>query len=178
VLPSSYEGQVCSIAGALEIVGERWSLLIVRNIFLGLRRFEELQANLGIARNILQTRLRRLVQEGVLERRLYSERPPRYEYRLTEKGLDLWPTIVALMQWGDRHAPPPAGAPVLIEHRGCGGRVDEHRTCARCGARLTARDAVGRPGPGAPPDHPLRRRAAAATPHVAATPAPAATSSP
>ena len=91
-----YENQTCSVAGALEVVGERWSLLIVREVFLGVRRFDEIQANLGIARNVLQTRLSRLVDQGVLEKRLYSERPPRYEYRLTEKGLDLWPTLVAL----------------------------------------------------------------------------------
>ncbi len=95
----------------------------------------------------------------MLEKRLYQEHPPRHEYRLTEKGLDLWPTIVALMHWGDRHATPPAGPPVIIEHRGCGGTVDEHRICRTCGARVEVRDAVGRPGPGASPDHPLVRKA-------------------
>jgi DNA-binding HxlR family transcriptional regulator len=158
MLPNDYSGQVCSIAAALEVVGERWSLLIVRDVMLGLRRFDEIQANLGVARNVLQTRLTRLVEQGVLERRLYQERPPRHEYRLTEKGLDLWPTVVALMQWGDAHAAPAAGAPTVIEHRGCGGAVDEHRICERCGARLQARDALGRPGPGASPQHPLVRR--------------------
>ena len=99
-----------AIAGALEVVGERWSLLIVRNVFLGLRRFDQIQENLGIARNVLQARLKRLTEQGVIERVRYQERPQRYEYRLTEKGLDLWPTIVALMQWGDRYAAP-AGRP-------------------------------------------------------------------
>jgi DNA-binding HxlR family transcriptional regulator len=158
MLGNQYPSQVCSIAGALEVVGERWSLLIVRDVFLGLRRFDEIQENLGIARNVLQTRLRRLEDEGVLERRLYQERPARYEYRLTDKGLDLWPTIVALMKWGDRHAVQPAGPPVLLEHRGCGGAVDEHLTCERCGARLSVREARALPGPGARPDHPLVRR--------------------
>ena len=111
MLGNDYNSQTCSIAGALEVVGERWSLLIVRDVFLGLRRFDEMQANLGIARNVLQTRLTRLVEQGVLERRLYQERPPRYEYRLTEKGLDLWPTVVALMQWGDKHAARRPGRP-------------------------------------------------------------------
>jgi DNA-binding HxlR family transcriptional regulator len=159
MLRNDYDSQTCSIAGALEVVGERWSLLIVRDVLLGLRRFDEIQANLGIARNVLQTRLTRLMDQGVLERRPYQERPPRYEYRLTEKGLDLWPTIVSLMRWGDEHAVPAAGPPVLLEHRGCGGAVDEHRLCASCGARLSARDVRALPGPGATPEHPLYRSA-------------------
>jgi len=159
MLGREYDNQVCSIASALEVVGERWSLLIVRDVFLGLRRFEQIQSDLGIARNILQRRLHTLVEQGVLEKRLYLKNPPRYEYRLTEKGLDLWPTVVALMQWGDRHAPASAGAPVLLEHRDCGGAVDEHRICSKCGARLSVRDARALPGPGAGEDHPLLRRA-------------------
>jgi DNA-binding HxlR family transcriptional regulator len=159
MLGKDYDTQVCSIAGALEVVGERWSLLIVRDVFLGLRRFDEIQANLGIARNVLQARLRRLEEHGVLERRLYQERPPRYEYLLTDSGLDLWPTMVSLMQWGDRHAATPAGPPVLLEHRGCGGSVDEHRVCERCKAKLSVRDVRAQPGPGASPEHPLVRRA-------------------
>ena len=160
MLKNDYSNQECSIAGALEVVGERWSLLIIRDILLGLRRFDELQSHLGIARNVLQTRLTRLAEQGVIERRPYQERPPRHEYRLTEKGLDLWPTMVALMQWGDRHAVPPGGPPVILEHRGCGGAVDEHRVCERCGAKLSIRDAWAKPGPGAPADHPLLRRPA------------------
>jgi DNA-binding HxlR family transcriptional regulator len=159
MLKNDYESQTCSVAGALEVVGERWSLLIVRDVLLGLRRFDQIQGSLGVARNVLQTRLTRLLDHGVLEKRLYQERPPRYEYRLTEKGLDLWPAVVALLQWGDRHAAPPAGPPVLLEHRGCGGSVDEHRICSACGARLSVRDVRAMPGPGATPDHPLRRRA-------------------
>jgi DNA-binding HxlR family transcriptional regulator len=162
MLGSNYDGQVCSVAGALEVVGERWSLLIVRNVFLGLRRFDEIQSNLGIARNVLQTRLTRLLDQGVLEKRRYQEHPPRYEYRLTDKGLDLWPTVVALMQWGDRYAPSSGGPAVVLEHRVCGGAVDEHRLCAACGASLSVRDVRAVPGPGAAPDHPLFRRAARA----------------
>jgi DNA-binding HxlR family transcriptional regulator len=158
MLGNDYDNQVCSIAGALEVVGERWSLLIVRDVFLGLRRFDQIQADLGIARNVLHTRLTRLLDHGVLEKRLYQERPPRYEYRLTEKGLDLWPTMVALMKWGDRHAAPAAGPPVLLEHRGCGGAVDEHRVCEACAARLSVRDVRALPGPGATVEHPLLRR--------------------
>ena len=158
MLGNDYDSQTCSIAGALGVVGERWSLLIVRNVFLGLRRFDEIQENLGIARNVLQSRLTRLLDHGVLEKRLYQERPPRYEYRLTDKGLDLWPTIVALMQWGDRYAVPDAGPAVLIEHRGCGGAIDEHRVCRACGKKLSARDAHALPGPSATANHPLLRR--------------------
>jgi DNA-binding HxlR family transcriptional regulator len=163
MLGNEYTSQTCSIASALEVVGERWSLLIVRNLMLGLRRFDEIQENLGVARNVLQTRLTRLIEQGVIEKRLYQERPPRYEYRLTEKGLDLWPAIVALMNWGDRHAATPAGPPVLLEHRGCGGAIDEHRICKRCGERLSVRDSRAQPGPGATPEHPLLRRRTPAT---------------
>jgi DNA-binding HxlR family transcriptional regulator len=163
MLGNQYTSQTCSIAGALEVVGERWSLLIVRDIFLGLRRFDEIQDDLGIARNVLQTRLTRLLEQGVLEKRLYQERPARYEYRLTEKGLDLWPTMISLMKWGDRHTPQADGPPVLLEHRGCGGAVDEHLTCEHCGAKLSAREARALPGPGASPRHPLLRRASASS---------------
>jgi len=158
MLGREYENQSCSMASALEVIGERWSLLIVRDVFLGLRRFEQIQSDLGIARNILQRRLCTLVEQGVLERSRYQQAPPRDEYRLTEKGIDLWPAIVALMQWGDRHAPLAEGPPVLLRHRGCGGVIDEHRICERCGARLGPREALALPGPGAGPDHPLVRR--------------------
>jgi DNA-binding HxlR family transcriptional regulator len=103
VLKRDYEGQNCSIARALEVVGERWTLLIVRDVFLGLRRFDDLQENLGIARNVLTDRLNRLVEQGILERVRYSERPPRYEYRLTDKGRELNVALTALRQWGDKY---------------------------------------------------------------------------
>src|SRR5262245_60907047 len=106
VLKRTYEGQDCSIARALELVGERWTLLIVRDALLGLRRFDEFQQSLGVARNVLTDRLTRLVAEGILERTAYSERPPRFEYRLTEKGRELAVPVLALMQWGDRHLSP------------------------------------------------------------------------
>src|SRR3954462_7637079 len=103
MLGRDYDTQVCSVARALEVVGERWTLLVLRDAFLGVRRFDDFQRSLGVARNILQARLERLVDEGLLERQPYQERPPRYEYRLTEKGIELWPAIVALMKWGDRY---------------------------------------------------------------------------
>ena len=109
MLRREYEGQNCSIARALEVVGERWTLLIIRDVFLGRRRFDELQESLGIARNVLTDRLNRLVEQRILERVPYSERPKRYEYRLTAKGLELNVALTALRQWGDKHlsAKPP-----------------------------------------------------------------------
>jgi DNA-binding HxlR family transcriptional regulator len=146
MLGNSYTGQVCSAARALEVVGERWTILIVRDAFLGVRRFDEFQRSLGIARNVLQGRLESLVENGILERVRYQERPERFEYRLTEKGLDLWPVVVSLLAWGDRHMAPD-GPPVLLEHRGCGGRVNDRRICDSCGALLGPRDVKARRGP-------------------------------
>jgi DNA-binding HxlR family transcriptional regulator len=103
VLRRDYQGQNCSIARALEIVGERWTLLIVRDAFLGRRRFDEFQASLGVSRNVLTERLNRLVDEGILERVPYQDRPRRYEYRLTQKGRDLHLALTGLRQWGDRY---------------------------------------------------------------------------
>ena len=149
VLPSDYPGQFCSIAKSLEVIGERWSLLIVRDILNGNRRFGELQQSLGIARNVLSARLQRLVDENILERRAYQESPPRYEYFLTEKGLDLWPSLIALMGWGDRHSGNPEGPPLRIVHKDCGGAVSDRGICDSCGEVLSARDARAVPGPGA-----------------------------
>lgn len=162
MLRNDYSGQACSIARALEVVGERWTLLILRDAFLGIRRFDDFVEDLGIARNVLQSRLGRLVDEGVLERRAYSERPPRHEYVLTEKGLDLWPVVVSLMRWGDHYAVGPEGPPTLLSHRGCGGAVTAALECATCGAALGPRDVRAEPGPGAPADHPLHRARARA----------------
>jgi DNA-binding HxlR family transcriptional regulator len=150
VLGRDYENQNCSVAGTLELVGERWTVLIVRDAFLGIRRFDDFQRNLGIARNVLQARLERLVEEGIFRRQLYQERPPRYEYRLTRKGVDLWPVVVALLQWGDKHVRSD-GPPVVLQHKDCGGEVDAHRMCAKCGAALEAWDVEPKLGPGALP---------------------------
>ena len=108
----------CSIGRAMEILGERWTFLILRESFYGVRRFSDMQRNLGIARNILSTRLQTLVANGILERRLYQEEPPRHEYRLTEAGRDLYPAIVTLMRWGDRHLSDEP--PVVLRHNSCG----------------------------------------------------------
>jgi DNA-binding HxlR family transcriptional regulator len=147
MLRSDYSDQNCSVARALEVIGERWTLLIIRNAFYGVRRFDDHQRWLGIARNVLQARLERLVEGGILSRKLYQERPPRHEYRLTQKGRDLWPVLVTLLQWGDRHLAD-AGPPIVLHHRGCGGGVDPHLRCDRCGADLEARDVEPASGPG------------------------------
>jgi DNA-binding HxlR family transcriptional regulator len=148
VLPREYESQNCSIARALEVIGDRWTTLVVREAFLRTRRFEDFQRNLGIARNVLTDRLTRLVAEGVLERRPYQEHPPRDEYRLTQKGLDLWPVLIGLLRWGDRYVAE-GGPPRLIVHRGCGGELDDHMRCDSCGRDLGPRDVEAVPGPGA-----------------------------
>ena len=148
VLRHDYPGQVCSIAKSLEVVGERWSLLIVRDVMNGHRRFDELQKGLGVARNVLATRLQRLLDEDILERRPYQQSPERFEYFLTEKGLDLWPALIALLGWGDRHSTGPEGPPMLIVHKQCGGAVSDRGVCESCGKVLGARDARALPGPG------------------------------
>ncbi|HEX3241083.1 MAG TPA: helix-turn-helix domain-containing protein [Solirubrobacterales bacterium] len=148
MLRHDYPGQFCSVAKSLEVIGERWSLLIVREVMHGRRRFSHLQGSLGVARNVLSARLARLIEEGILERRAYQESPPRYEYFLTEKGLDLWPALIALQGWGDRHSAGPEGPPMMLLHKGCGGRVTDRGICGECGEVLHARDARAVPGPG------------------------------
>ena len=124
----------CSIGRAMEILGERWTYLILRESFYGVRRFSDMQRNLGIARNILSTRLQTLVANGILERRLYQEEPPRHEYRLTEAGRDLYPAIVTLMRWGDRHLS--TDAPVVLRHNSCGHEADPLLVCSHCHEEL------------------------------------------
>jgi DNA-binding HxlR family transcriptional regulator len=141
MLRNDYPDQSCSVAKSLEVIGERWTLLVVREVMRGRRRFGAMQDSLGIARNVLSARLQRLVAEGILERRAYQESPPRHEYFLTQKGLDLWPALIALRGWGDRYSTGPDGPPSLIVHKDCGGEVSERGICERCGEVLTARDA-------------------------------------
>jgi DNA-binding HxlR family transcriptional regulator len=149
MLPRTYETQNCSIARALEVLGDRWTILVIRDAFVGVRRFEDFQRRLEIARNVLTDRLGRLVEEGVLQRVRYQERPERFEYRLTAKGLDLWPVTMALLRWGDEHYLAQGGRPRIIRHRDCGGEVTPRLTCDRCGAELGPRDVTAEPGPGA-----------------------------
>lgn len=137
----------CSVAQCLEVVGEWWTMLIVRDAFLGVTRFDEFQERLGISRNILNQRLTHLVEHGVLRKVRYSEHPPRYEYRLTAKGRDLWPVLTAMRQWGDRYAAPD-GPPLQMIHKECGKVTDAVMTCSHCGERLTTRNVGAVPGPG------------------------------
>jgi DNA-binding HxlR family transcriptional regulator len=143
----SFAEMHCSLAQCLEVVGEWWSLLIVRDAFLGIKRFDQFQERLHISRNILNQRLTSMVDHGVFEKVQYSERPPRYEYRLTPKGRDLWPVLTAMRQWGDRYAAPD-GPPLLMAHEGCGEVAEAVITCSRCGEPLTPDNvrAVGGPG--------------------------------
>ncbi|MGO9078120.1 MAG: winged helix-turn-helix transcriptional regulator [Streptosporangiaceae bacterium] len=131
MLGNSYEGQVCSAARSLEVVGERWSLLIVRDaLFGGVTRFNDFARRLGLARNILAARLEGFVEAGVMER-FSSEGSAHQEYRLTDKGRDLAPVIIALTGWGDRWAAP-NGRPIIYRHADCGGEVEQQLVCSEC----------------------------------------------
>ena len=141
----------CSIAKTLDVVGEWWTLLILRDAFRGTRRFDDFQASLGLARSVLTARLRKLTEHGVLERRAYSARPPRYEYFLTEKGRALFPVIVALIGWGDVWAPGPDGPPVVFVHDTCGNVTQPMLTCPHCRGEVSAANTHSEPGPGSRP---------------------------
>jgi DNA-binding HxlR family transcriptional regulator len=147
MLKREYEGQVCSVARALAVIGDRWTLLIIRDVALGRRRFDELSESLGIATNVLTDRLSRLVADGVLERVRYSERPERFEYRLTKKGEDLRVPLIALMQWGDRYE---SEKPPRVARRRSDRAPVVARLVARDGSPVAAGDLELVPGPGAP----------------------------
>jgi DNA-binding HxlR family transcriptional regulator len=134
VLQRGYPDQVCSIARALEVIGERWTLLIVRDAILGIERFEDFQADLGIASNVLTNRLKLLCDERLLARVPDPPRPGRPKYVLTDKGAELGPALFVLMKWGDRHYPTPTGPPRLTVHAGCGGNIGPDLRCERCGS--------------------------------------------
>jgi DNA-binding HxlR family transcriptional regulator len=152
MLGKTYDTQVCSIARALEVVGERWSLLIIRDaVYTGSTRYIDFQRSLGIATNVLQSRLDGFVDAGIMRRQRYSEQPEMYEYVLTEKGRDFAATLIALTEWGDRWAAPD-GPPILYIHGACGSPVHHEVVCSRCG-QVDAGDEVQiRPGAGMPAD--------------------------
>lgn len=145
----SFADMDCSVAQCLEVVGEWWSMLVVRDAFLGVTRFDDFQRRLGISRNILQQRLSRLVAAGVLVRVPYSEHPPRCDYRLTDKGRDLWPVLTTMRQWGDRYAAK-SGPPMQIVHKACGAVSEAVLVCGSCRQLLGPRDVDAIPGPGRP----------------------------
>ena len=147
----------CSVARPLSFLGERWALLVLRDLFLGRRRFDEIQESLGVASNVLSQRLASLVEEGIAERRRYSEHPERFEYKLTEKGRDLQPVLLAMLAWGDRYTAGPDGPPLETVHDECGKAFHMVPTCSQCGGAVDADHTHSRPGPGATAEQ--RRRA-------------------
>lgn len=151
MLGRTYDRENCSAARALEIVGERWSLLIIRNaMFAGATRFTEFQRQLGVAPNILSSRLDRFVEAGLMQTRPLTQDHETREYVLTDKGRELQPVIITLTEWGDRWAAPD-GPPVVYEHAGCGGRVHVHLRCDNCDTEPGPGLVTARPGPGARP---------------------------
>jgi DNA-binding HxlR family transcriptional regulator len=144
---TSFSGMACSIARTLDVIGEPWSPLILRDVWVGMSRFEQLQADLGISRKVLTERLNHLVEQGVLERRPYDARP-RYEYLLTPKGLELVDLLMVMKAWGDRWLAGQAGPPVLYRHHACGQIADVELRCDRCGEPMRGGDVDLLPGPG------------------------------
>jgi len=145
-----YESDVCSIARALEVLGDRWTILILRELFNGVHRFDDLHEHLGVSRDVLTRRLSSLVAEGVVERRAYREpgRRERADYHLTGSGRELQPVLISLLTWGDQHRPAAGGPPVRLEHRDCGAEVGLTLTCAE-GHQVRRHDVVTTPLPGA-----------------------------
>jgi DNA-binding HxlR family transcriptional regulator len=146
---TSFAQMQCSLARGLELIGDWWSPLIIRDLYLNVTRFDDLVEDLGISRNLLARRLKALTGHRVVERREYQKRPKRYEYRLTQAGLELAPLIVALTAWGDRWARPKEGSPLLFVHKTCGKRFTPRITCSACGEIVSAGNVKATPGPGA-----------------------------
>lgn len=136
--------QDCSLARSLAVIGDRWTLLVLRDAFLRVRRFDDFQASLGIARRVLTERLASLVAAGVLEKSAYQQRPLRHEYRLTEKGLALYPVMLSLVHWGDIHCANDAGPPIVHRHKACGHDFRSVLTCSECAQPVSARDVTAR----------------------------------
>ncbi|MET8875686.1 helix-turn-helix domain-containing protein [Nocardia sp. NPDC004604] len=152
MLGKTYDSQVCSIARALEVIGERWSLLIIRDaVFGGSTRYNDFQRSLGVATNILKTRLNGFVEAGIMVRRKYSEQPDLYEYLLTDKGRALAPALVALTEWGDEWATD-GEPPILYTHSVCGAGITQQTVCADCGRVHDPAEIQAKIGPGMPPE--------------------------
>ncbi|WP_035284906.1 winged helix-turn-helix transcriptional regulator [Actinokineospora spheciospongiae] len=149
---TSFARWPCSVARAMDLLGDQWTLLVLRQAYLGTRRFDRFQGELGIARNTLTERLERLTRAGVLERVRYQERPTRYEYALTEMGRDFFPALAAIMRWGDRWLDGGSGAPMVLRHRGCGQEAHAAVRCSECDERLALGEVTVEPGPGMAPE--------------------------
>ena len=145
---TSFADMRCSLARGLELIGDWWSPLIIRDLFLDVVRFDDLVEDLGISRNLLTRRLKSLVENGIVARIAYSHRPARYEYRLTASGRDLVPAILALTAWGDRWARPRQGSPILFVHKSCGQHFQPAVSCPACGEAVSADTVRALPGPG------------------------------
>ena len=146
---TSSELAPCSIARTLDVIGEPWSPLILRDVYVGMSRFDQIQADLGISRKVLTERLKWLVESSVLERRQYQDRPPRHDYVLTDKGTELVDLLMVMVAWGDRWADDGAGPPVLYRHRACGEIGHVELRCSHCGTTMRAGDVDVLAGPGA-----------------------------
>ncbi|UGT66542.1 helix-turn-helix transcriptional regulator [Nocardia gipuzkoensis] len=145
---AAFSDIVCSIARTVDAIGERWTPLILRDLFVGLRRFEDLRRDLGIASNVLAARLDALQEHGIVEKRAYQSNPLRYEYLLTERGRDLYPVLTMLITWGDKWLSGAEGPPAVVVHRECGRPTSGVVVCLECGEPLTADDVRWLPGPG------------------------------
>jgi DNA-binding HxlR family transcriptional regulator len=145
---TDFAEMTCSIARSLAVAGEPWSPLVLRDVWVGINRFDDLQRDLGISRKVLAERLKHLVEEGMLDRRRYSERPARYEYVLTRKGFEFVDVLIVMAQWGDRWTAGEAGPPVLRRHRACGEITRVELRCETCGEPVTSADVDVEPGPG------------------------------
>jgi DNA-binding HxlR family transcriptional regulator len=147
--PFAYRHEHDSVRATVELLGDRWTFLVLREAFFGVRRFGHMQRNLGIARTVLSSRLKLLVREGLLLRCAYRDEPIWYEYRLTDKGLDFYPVAVAMMRWGDLYLAGTSGPPTILHHRSCGQVTQPLWTCSQCGKPIDPREIDPRPGPGA-----------------------------
>jgi DNA-binding HxlR family transcriptional regulator len=142
------EDEQCSLARTVAVIGDRWTLLILRECFLRTRRFEAFQSRLGITRHLLSERLKKLVRFGVLRRARYQDSPARYDYILTQRGLDLYPIVMAIVHWGDTHMGDERGRPLLHEHKTCGKLFDPVMVCSECGEPVRAKEVHVHSGPG------------------------------
>ncbi len=145
------ENEPCSIARSLAVFGDRWTLVLLRECFMGVKKFADFQQNLGISKTIISERLKHLIDHGILEKVAYQQNPPRYKYKLTRKGLDIYPVFLSFARWGDVYCAGEKGVPLVYTHKSCGHQIHAVSTCSECGEPLDARDVMAQPGPGAGP---------------------------